>query len=58
MSELEELSNLSKAYISQVKHGKRPASQRLLEILHEADIKHSYGKSAEVEKAIMQPPLK
>jgi integrase/recombinase XerC len=33
VSELAELSNLSKAYISQVKHGKRPPSQKLLEAL-------------------------
>jgi len=30
VSELAELSNLSKAYISQVKHGKRPPSKKLL----------------------------
>ncbi len=30
VSQLAELSNLSKAYISQVKHGKCPPSQRLL----------------------------
>jgi transcriptional regulator with XRE-family HTH domain len=35
VSELAELSNLSKAYISQVKHGKRPPSQKLLEALGE-----------------------
>jgi site-specific recombinase XerD len=33
VTELAELSNLSKAYISQVKNGKRPPSQRLLESL-------------------------
>jgi site-specific recombinase XerD len=33
--QLAELSNLSKAYISQVKHGKRPPSQKLLNILAE-----------------------
>ena len=35
VSELAELSNLSKAYISQVKHGKRPPSQKLLDALSE-----------------------
>ena len=34
VSQLAELSNLSKAYISQVKHGKRPASQKLIEALN------------------------
>jgi len=33
VSELAELSNLSKAYISQIKNGKRPPSQRLLDTL-------------------------
>jgi len=33
VSELAELSKLSKAYISQVKHGVRPPSQRLIEAL-------------------------
>ncbi len=36
VTELAELSGLSKAYISQVKHGKRPASERLLSALAEA----------------------
>jgi len=35
VSELAELSNFSKAYISQVKHGKRPPSQKLLNALAE-----------------------
>ncbi|MFH1650825.1 MAG: tyrosine-type recombinase/integrase [Chloroflexota bacterium] len=35
VSELAELSKFSKAYISQVKHGKRPPSQKLLDILGE-----------------------
>jgi len=35
VSELAELSNLSKAYISQVKTGKRPPSQKLLDALTE-----------------------
>ena len=33
VSRLAELSNLSKAYISQVKHGIRPPSQRLIDVL-------------------------
>jgi len=35
VSKIAELSNLSKAYISQVKHGKRPPSQKLLGALAE-----------------------
>ncbi len=35
VSELAELSNFSKAYISQVKHGRRPPSQKLLDALAE-----------------------
>jgi transcriptional regulator with XRE-family HTH domain len=35
VTELAELSKLSKAYISQVKHGKRPASEKLLEALNQ-----------------------
>lgn len=38
VSQLAELSNLSKAYISQVKHGKRPPSKKLIEAL----LKFSY----------------
>jgi len=34
-SQLAELSKLSKAYISQVKHGKRPPSDKLPESLHQ-----------------------
>jgi transcriptional regulator with XRE-family HTH domain len=37
VSELAELINLSKAYISQVKHGKRPPSQKLLGALSGLD---------------------
>jgi transcriptional regulator with XRE-family HTH domain len=33
VSQLAELSNLSEAYISQVKHGKRPPSRKLLDAL-------------------------
>jgi len=35
VTQIAELSNLSKAYISQVKHGKRTPSQKLLEALWE-----------------------
>lgn len=35
VSQLAELSNLSKAYISQVKHGKRSPSPKLLKFLEE-----------------------
>ena len=37
VSELAELSKLSKAYISQVKNGKRPPSRRLLDALLDED---------------------
>ena len=51
VSQIAELSNLSKAYISQVKHGKRPPSKKLLEALRqlsEKDKKHGI----EYQKAI------
>jgi len=41
VSQLAELSNLSKAYISQVKHGKRPASEKLLESLRQFQRQHT-----------------
>ncbi|MFC2045332.1 tyrosine-type recombinase/integrase [Chloroflexota bacterium] len=44
VSELAELSKLSKAYISQVKHGKRPPSKKLLSILAE------YNKPSQPDK--------
>ena len=37
VSQLAELSNLSKPYISQVKHGKRPPSQKLLDALSQVE---------------------
>jgi len=43
VAEISELSNLSKAYISQVKHGKRPPSKKLLKILS------SYERSTRTE---------
>jgi len=52
VSTLAELSNLSKAYISQVKHGKRPPSERLLRSLHNYWEKKQNNKTQEVNKAI------
>jgi len=43
VAEISELSKLSKAYISQVKHGKRPPSKKLLKILS------SYERSTRTE---------
>jgi site-specific recombinase XerD len=37
VSELAELTNLSKSYISHVRHGRRPPSQRLLDCLNELE---------------------
>jgi len=50
-SELAELSNFSKSYISQVKHKKRPPSKKLLEELQRLN-RRGNGKEAEVERAI------
>ncbi len=53
VSQLAELSNLSKAYISQVKHGKRPPSEKLLEALKQ--VNHSARKKkglVDIEKSI------
>jgi len=41
VSQLAELSKLSKAYISQVKHGKRPPSKKLLETLRQLQQQHT-----------------
>jgi site-specific recombinase XerD len=54
VSELAELSNFSKSYISQVKHGKCPPSQKLVNSIQEC-----YGKSNSInvltsEKAIIR----
>ena len=43
VSELAELSNLSKAYVSQVKHGKRPPSKKLIEALTKLDKQNRNG---------------
>ena len=52
VSQLAELSNLSKAYISQVKHGKRPPSEKLIQVL-EKHYENSNGiNSSEVKRAI------
>ena len=40
VSQIAELSNLSSAYVSQVKHGKRPPSQKLLGALRQFDNSH------------------
>jgi len=50
-SELAELSNFSKSYISQVRHKKRPPSKKLLEELQRLN-RRANGKEAEVERAI------
>jgi site-specific recombinase XerD len=51
VSELAELSNFTKSYISQVKHKKRPPSKKLLEALQRLD-QRGNGNQAEIEKAI------
>jgi len=51
ISELADLSNFSKSYISQVKHKKRPPSKRLLEELAKLD-QRGNGNQAEIERAI------
>jgi len=52
VSELAELSNFSKSYISQVKHKKRPPSKKLLEALQRVD-QRGNGNQAQIEKAIV-----
>jgi transcriptional regulator with XRE-family HTH domain len=47
VSELAQLSNLSKAYISQVKHGKRPPSQKLVQTI--LDFQKNRGRQYEPE---------
>ena len=51
VSELAELSNFSKSYISHVKHKKRPPSKRLLEELERLNGRGN-GKEAEIDRAI------
>jgi len=53
VSELAELSSLSKAYISQVKHGKRPPSEKLIQALLESR-QYQSSKYGQVEKAVAQ----
>jgi len=50
VSQLAELSKLSKSYISQVKSGKRPASQRLIKAL--ATLQSSGKRASETQNAI------
>jgi len=52
VSQIAELSNLSKSYVSQVKNGKRPPSQRLLESLQQTFNNGNHGNQAGSEKAI------
>jgi site-specific recombinase XerD/transcriptional regulator with XRE-family HTH domain len=52
VSELAELSNFSKSYVSQVKHKRRPPSKKLLEVLQRLD-QRGNGNQAEIEKAIL-----
>jgi len=40
VSQIAELSNLSKSYVSQVKHGKRPVSNKLLQALKQLENNH------------------
>jgi len=50
VSQIAELSNLSKAYISQVKNGKRPPSQKIIDALS----KQSNGKNPEYLSLFLQ----
>jgi integrase len=52
VSELAELSKLSKAYISQVKHGIRPPSEKLLEAIKQKYCENKKDNSKIVEKYI------
>ena len=52
VSQLAQLSNLSKSYISQVKHGKRPPSQNLVEALQRFYWQSTKGNGFDVYKAI------
>ncbi len=45
VSTIAELSNLSKAYISQVKSGKRPPSEKLIRALEQASPSRNNGKT-------------
>ena len=52
VTKLAELSNLSKAYVSQVKHGKRPPSQKLLQALAQFYDQKSKKNGLSVSRAI------
>ena len=52
VSQLAELSKLSKAYISQIKHGKRPPSAKLIYSLQQYYDKNNKVNSSEVRRAI------
>ena len=53
ISQIAELSNVSKSYISQVKHGKRLPSQKLIEALWEySKQNHSHKSLGGIERAI------
>jgi site-specific recombinase XerD len=52
VSQIAELSNLSKAYISQVKHGKRPPSEKLIHTLNQSYTRHNRNNDADIDKAI------
>jgi len=52
VSQIAELSNLSKAYISQVKHGSRPPSEKLIQALNQFYSRHNRRNGSEVDKAI------
>jgi len=45
VSTIAELSNLGKAYISQVKSGKRPPSEKLIRALEQASPSRNNGKT-------------
>jgi len=52
VTQLAELSKLSKAYISQVKNGKRPPSEKLIQILRQLDNNSNRNNGHDVNKAI------
>jgi len=52
VSELVELSKLSKSYISQVKHSRRPPSERLLNALQQFSNKGNKGNGAEIVRGV------
>ena len=52
VSQVAELSNLSKAYISQVKNGRRPPSEKLVQALQQFNEKDGRRNSQKIDKAI------